>query len=89
MKEGKTEPSSCIKEFTNYVICRGKKVLKLKKADFGHASIDIHPASKTIWVWFHAPERVVGRAQFNFDGRCCYKIDNRLKEPTPTIKEDK
>ena len=77
MKEGKIKSLPCIKEFADYIVRRGKKVLKLKKAEFDHASIDVHPDSKTIWVWFHTSERVIGRAQFTFDGRCYHKLDNR------------
>ena len=84
MKKEKIKPLPCIKAFTNYIMHRGKKVLKLKNEDFDHASIDVHPDSKTIWVWFHGSEKIIGRAQFNFDGSCYDKLNDQ-KETTTTL----
>ena len=77
MKEEKIKTLSFIQEFTNYIVLRAMRVLRLKNADFDHASIDVHPDAKTIWVWIHSKEAIIGRAQFNFDGRCYSKVDNR------------
>ena len=80
MKKEKIKALPVVKAFTDYIVRRGKRVLGLKDAEFDHASIDVHPNSKTIWVWFHTSERVIGRAQFTFDGLCYHKLDNREKE---------
>lgn len=80
MKKEKIKPLPFIQEFINYIVLRAMRVLKLKIADFDHASIDVHPDRGTIWVWFHNSDKVVGRAQFYFDGRCFDKLDCRLDE---------
>ena len=77
MKEEKIKSLPFVKKLSVYFLRRAKRVLKLKSSEFNIVSIDIHPERGTIWVWFHTSERVIGRAQFNFDGRCYHKLDNR------------
>ena len=81
MKKGKKiKTLSFIKEFYIYFEHRARRVLKLKRADYDHLSIDVHPDRGTVWVWLHNPDKIVGRAQFKFDGRCYDKLDCRLDE---------
>ncbi len=82
MKKEKIKTLPFVKELAEYFERRAKRVLKLKfkDGDYDHVSIDIHPDSETVWVWMHNPGKIVGRAQFNFDGRCYSKVDNRLDE---------
>lgn len=77
MKRGKIKQLPCVEEFTNYIIRRAKRVLKIKDKEFNTLSIDVHPDRGTIWVWFHIPEQVIGRVQFYVDGRCYEKSDYR------------
>jgi len=77
MKEEKIKSLPFVKKLSVYFLRRAKRVLKLKSSEFNIVSIDIHPERGTIWVWFHTSERVIGRAQFNFDGQCYHKLDNR------------
>jgi len=77
MKKEKTKKLPFVQEFVSYFVKRGKRVLKLKDTDFDHPSIDVHPDTGTIWVWFHGVERIVARAQFTFDGLCYGKYDYR------------
>ena len=77
MKEEEIKPLLFVEEFSDYFVKRARRVLKLKNSEFKTASIDVHPERGTIWVWFHTTEKVIGRAQFNFDGRCYQKLDNR------------
>ena len=67
-----------VKEFADYFVRRAKRVLKLRNEDFKTSSIDVFVERGTIWVWFHNPDKIDGRAQFKFDGRCYYKVDYRL-----------
>jgi len=80
MKKTKIKPLPVIKTFTAYIVGRGKRALGLKNAEFDHVSIDVDPKRGTIWVWFHAPERVVGRVQLYFNGRCYHKLDWRPED---------
>lgn len=79
-KEKKIKTLPFVKKFYVYFERRARRVLKLKRADYDHSSIDIHPDRGTVWVWLHGPAMIVGRAQFNFDGRCYDKLDCRLEE---------
>jgi len=85
MKKGKIKALPFIQEFINYILLRAMRVLRLKLADFDHASIDVHPDRGTIWVWIHGKEEIIARAQFYFDGRCFSKVDNR-EEQGVTLK---
>ena len=80
MKKEKIKPLPVVKKFVGYIVRRAQRVLGLKNADFDHASIDVLPDRGTIWVWFHNPDKVIGRVQLYFDGRCYDKLDNRLDE---------
>lgn len=75
MNKKRIKPSSVIKAFASYVALRTKRVLHIKDNQFDHLSIDVHPDTETIWVWVHGKERILGRAQFYFDGRCYSKVD--------------
>lgn len=80
MKKEKIKPLSFVTELFVYFERRARRVLQLRKADYDHVSIDVHPDRGTIWVWLHNPASIVGRAQFTFDGRCHDKQDCRVEE---------
>jgi hypothetical protein len=80
MKKEKIKTLFFVLPFSTYFERRARRVLQLKKADYDHVSIDVHPDRGTIWVWLHNPESIVGRAQFKFDGRCYDKLDCRVEE---------
>ena len=77
MKEEKIKSLPFVKKLSDYFVRRARRVLKLRVSEFETASVDLHPERGTIWVWFHTTEKVIGRAQFNFDGRCYHKLDCR------------
>lgn len=87
MKKAKIKTLPFIKEFADYFVRRARRVLKLKlkNGDYDHMGMDVHPDDGTIWVWVYGPKEIVGRAQFNFDGRCYHKVDNR-EEQGVTLK---
>jgi len=77
MKEEKIKSLPLVKEFSNYFVRRGKRVLGLKKSEYDYTSIDITGSGK-IWVWFFGSERVIAWTQFYQDGRFFCRVDNRL-----------
>ena len=79
MNKEKTKPLPVVKAFTDYFVHRAKRVLGLTNADFATVSIDAHPERRTVWVWFHVPERVIARAQFYFNGQCYEKVNYLLE----------
>ena len=78
MKEKRIKPLPIVKTFIDYFVHRGKRVLKLKDADFETASIDVHPERGTIWVWFHGSKRIIARVYFTFDGHFVEMLDYRI-----------
>ena len=80
MKKEKIKSLPVVKAFTDYIVRRGKRALKLKNADFDSIHIDLFDDS--ICVWFHSESRkgIVGKVNFTLNGKQVDKLDNREKE---------
>jgi len=77
MKKETIKPLPVVKAYTDYFARRAKRVLKLKDSDYEHINIDFYGRTGVVCAWVHGKEGVIGRAEFESDGRLKATYDSR------------